>query len=287
MKLGLCSVGLADLTPDRAITEATRAGYTGIEWRVSDQVATHGDADFRSNNYCTVRPTFDDVRAVAASCAAAGLTVVGLNPYLQVGDLDGVEQMMALAATAGASHIRLRAPAPELDGFPELMLATRNYLAEVSALAEHYQVRGLLEMHHGTLCPSASLAARAVAGLPPDAIGVIYDAGNVIVEGYEDHRMALQILGPYLAHVHLKNAVFARPHDGGAWRHRWAPLDDGVLDVPLLLRILDQAGYRGWIAVEDLSTDRPTAETLRFDADYLRRHGEFEPAATSRVGVTS
>lgn len=283
MKLALCSVGLADLTPDRAITEAARAGYTGIEWRVSDQVATQGEADFRSNNYCTVRPTLDEVRAVAASCSEAGLTVVGLNPYLHVGDLDGVEQLMALAATVGASHVRLRAPAPELDGFHELMLATRNYLAEVSALAERYRVRGLLEMHQGTLCPSASLAAQAVAGLPPEAIGVIYDAGNVLVEGYEDHRIALQILGPYLAHVHLKNVAFGRPHDGGAWRHRWAPLDDGVLDVPVLLRILGKAGYHGWISVEDLSTDRPTTETLRFDADYLRRHGDFERPATRAV----
>jgi hypothetical protein len=43
-------------------------------------------------------------------------------------------------------------------------------------------------------------------------------------EGFEDRRIGAELLGPYLAHVHLKNAAFERPEEGGVWKSRWALL---------------------------------------------------------------
>ncbi|MER5325820.1 sugar phosphate isomerase/epimerase family protein [Streptosporangium roseum] len=142
-------------------------------------------------------------------------------------------------------------------------------------LAGRYGVRALLEMHQRTICPSAALAMRVVGHLSPELVGVIYDPGNAVVEGFEEPEMALQILGEHLAHVHIKNVAFERPGDGGPWRHRWTPMDDGILDVPRILGLLDGAGYRDWVSVEDFSADRSSAEALAFNAAYLRSHAPF------------
>ncbi|MGI5232617.1 sugar phosphate isomerase/epimerase family protein [Actinoallomurus sp. CA-142502] len=272
MRLGVCSVGLPDLTPDQAIPLAAQAGYAGIEWRVSPEVGGPGPAHFLTNNRCTVPPTDAAVRAVRERCAEAGLRIIGLNPYLEPGDLAGLEEMMRLAVIAGAAGVRLRAPRMGDAGFHRLVATATEYFTAAAELARRYEIKALLEMHQGTVCPSASLAVRVVGELPAEHVGVIYDAGNVVLEGSEDPSMALQILGPYLAHVHLKNAAFTRPPGGGVWRPEWTPLDDGVLDVPRVLDVLAAAGYQGWISVEDLSTDRPPADALRFNASFLSRH---------------
>jgi sugar phosphate isomerase/epimerase len=284
--LGVCSVGLPDLTPERAILLAAQAGYAGIEWRVSAEASSPGPAHFRTNNRCTVPPTAAAVRAVRTRCAEAGLRIIGLNPYLEPDDLAGLEEMMRLAAIAGAANLRLRAPRMGDAGFHRLVAVATEYFTAAAELARRYEVKALLEMHQGTVCPSASLAVRVVGDLPAEHVGVIYDAGNVVLEGSEDPRMALQILGPHLAHVHLKNAAFARPAGGGVWRPEWTPLDDGVLDVPRILSLLADAGYEGWISVEDLSTDRPPADALRFNAAFLRRHAAVTgPAPTAGATI--
>lgn len=284
MRLGVCSVSLPDLTPDQAIPLVAEAGYAGIEWRIFSEVGGAGPAHFLANNRCTVRPTADAVRAVSARCAQAGLQIIGLSPYLEPGDLAGVEEMMRLAGLAGAANVRLRAPRMGDKGFHRLLSEGVEYFTAVAELGRRHGIKALLEMHQRTICPSASLAMRVVEGLPAEHVGVIYDAGNVVLEGYEDPRMALQILGPYLAHVHLKNAAFARPSGGGVWQPEWTPMDDGVLDVRRILSLLTDVGYDGWVSVEDLSTDRPSAAALRFNASFLRRHADFtDPDRTVRA----
>ncbi|MEU6786597.1 sugar phosphate isomerase/epimerase family protein [Nonomuraea angiospora] len=284
MRLGVCSACLPELTPHQAAEAAAAAGYAGIEWRVSAEAADpQGPAHFLRNNRCTLRPERDDVRNARRLCDRAGLAVIGLSGYVQVGDLQGVERLMSLATEAGAPRIRLWAPPTAHGGFHESLGRAVEFFGEVAALAGRFGVQALLEMHQRTICPSAALAEQVVGHLPPHLVGVIYDPGNTVVEGSEDPRLALAILGEHLAHVHLKNAAYERAEGGGPWRHRWTPMDDGVLDVPAILRLLDGAGYRGWVSVEDFSTERPPREALAFNAAYLRGHATFESAAGGRA----
>ncbi len=48
------------------------------------------------------------------------------------------------------------------------------------------------------------------------------------------------------------------------------PLDAGIVDVCGLFAALSQAGYDGWVSVEDFTTDRPLAEWVRENLRYLR-----------------
>ena len=88
----------------------------------------------------------------------------------------------------------------------------------------------------------------------------------------------MEVLGPYMAHVQLKKARWrqaGRRADGGVeWRAEFAPLTEGVVDVPALFRALRQVGYDGWVSIEDFSTEQPLGDRLRDNLAYLRRLAE-------------
>ena len=146
--------------------------------------------------------------------------------------------------------------------------------ADVAALAKQYGVRALVEIHHNSLLPSASSAAAFLDRFDPQYVGAIHDAGNMVYEGHEQYRMGLEVLGPYLAHVHLKNAqwkvIGTRPDGSTEWQATWAGISKGIVDMHALFRALRQIGYDGWLSFEDFSTDVPLAQRLRDNIKYIR-----------------
>ncbi len=72
----------------------------------------------------------------------------------------------------------------------------------------------------GTIHPGPSDARRIADNFSPDDIGFTLDMGNMVIEGLIDYEMGIQILGPYLAHVHVKNTAWFREQDG-TWKWKW------------------------------------------------------------------
>jgi sugar phosphate isomerase/epimerase len=145
----------------------------------------------------------------------------------------------------------------------------------VADLAKKHGVKALIECHHRSITPSASSARLFLDGLDPQWVGAIHDAGNMVHEGYETHRMSLEILGPYLAHVHAKNARWfpkGYVQDGFytiEWSCDWATIPKGIIDFRDLFTALVQVGYDGWIALEDFSTDNKLDDRLKNNLLYL------------------
>ncbi len=273
MKVGVFTVGLPDLTPEEVVRELASAGYDGVEWRVTrvPEEARDEEPSFWGNNLCTLEPGAGEAERARRLAGGAGLEITGLGTYIEVGDLGATEEAMRFARTAGAPQIRVGVSRP--DGgrsYREMLGESRSYLEEVEGLAGRCGIKALVEIHHGTICPSASLAHALVDGLDPGRIGVIFDPGNMVHEGFEDYGMGLDLLGPYLAHVHLKNAAYDRPKNGGVWRARWSPLEDGLVDFGRLFDGLEGVGYDGWLVVEDFSAARPTREALRHNLNFVR-----------------
>ncbi|MCS7055771.1 MAG: sugar phosphate isomerase/epimerase, partial [Thermoflexales bacterium] len=135
-------------------------------------------------------------------------------------------------------------------------------------------LKALIEMHMNTILPSASACAAFVQGFDPNYVGVIYDCGNLVFEGYEQYRLGLEVLGLHLAHVHLKSArweaVGTRADGSTEWRAVFAPLKSGSVDVRRLVDALRAVGYDGWIAFEDFSTELPLAQRIRDNLNYVR-----------------
>jgi sugar phosphate isomerase/epimerase len=276
MKVGVFTVSLPDLTPDEAVREIKDAGYDGVEWRV-----THVPGELRSdepsfwgNNLCTLEPTVEEARRARRLSEEAGLEIPGLGTYVALGDLEAAHEAMRFAVTAGVPQVRVGAGAPDGRPYEELFDAAREFLAGVEDLARSHGVKALIEIHHKTICPSASLAQRLVSSFDPGLVGVILDPGNMAQEGFEDYRIGAELLGPYLAHVHIKNSAFERPAGGGVWEPRWAPLEDGVVDFGQVFEALEHVGYDGWLVMEDFSGVRPSREALKFNLEFLRSFTE-------------
>lgn len=277
MKYAYATVALPTLTPAQAIEQLTAAGYRGVEWKVGEAPHAIGSSAerFLVGNRCTLPLSIGAAAQVQAQCAAADLAIVGLGPYLKIGDVATLRTVIEMAKSALAPQIRLQAArmSPGGETYQSQFGRTTEYLQEAASLARDAGVRVVVEIHQSTIAPSASLAHRLVSQFDPTVIGVIYDIGNLVFEGYEDPRIAIELLGPYLQHVHLKNAAAVRPIEpgrSGRWRYVWSALDDGLADVPRVLDLLHESGYEGWVSLEDLSTVRDPSATLRHNAEVLR-----------------
>jgi sugar phosphate isomerase/epimerase len=271
MKFAVFTVMLPDLSPEKAVTALAQAGYDGIEWRVTtlDPARQNETPSFWGNNLCTLEPTLENADRARELARGAGLELSNLGTYLSPGDLAAVEKAMQFAERAGAPSLRVNAEAYNGDYHASFERSLEFY-REVEKLAQRYKVRALVETHQGLITPSASLAHRFVSHFDPQYVGVIYDPGNMVLEGFETYLMGLQLLGPYLAHVHLKNAAFIRPDNGGVWQPRWMPLENGVVDFKNVLRSLMRVGYDGWLVMEDFSAARGSLETLTHNLTFIK-----------------
>ncbi len=270
MKLGVFTVMLPDLTPEEGVQEIQAAGYDGVEWRVTRvPVERQGEApSFWGNNLCTLEPTQAEARRAHDLADSAGLEIPNLGTYIGLGELDKVKAALAFAEAARSPHFRVGFG--NFEGlYAEQFGAAQSFLEDVINLTTGSGVKPLVEIHHETLTPSASLAQRLLSRFSPDEIGVIYDAGNMVFEGFEDYRLGLELLGPYLAHVHLKNASFVNGGHG-VWRAEWSPLEEGVVNFPKLLDAFKGVGYDGWLVVEDFSAARPSREALRYNLKFVK-----------------
>ncbi|GAA4264527.1 sugar phosphate isomerase/epimerase family protein [Frondihabitans peucedani] len=277
MRFSVFTASTPDWTPDVVARKLAEQGWDGVEWRVVDQQESETPG-FWSGNRATwpltgLEEAVPEIRRITQE---AGLGFSGLGGYAGAWLHDDVDRVLAATAALGAGQVRVTMPRTDTGvPYPEVFARTRTDLEWVVSRAGEHGVKALVELHHETITPSASAARRLLEGLDPRHVGVIHDLGNLVIEGRENHRASFELLGEYLAHVHVKNARWVadgeRSADGSlTWRHEWAPLRDGQADVGRYLTDLRDHGYDGWVTIEDFSTDLPLEERLRDDLAYLR-----------------
>lgn len=278
MKLSVFTVATPDLTPEALAAAARDAGLHGIEWRFKETPAeVSGEApSFWRNNLCSMSPLegVSGWSRFKQAAEAAGLANVSVTPYLAPGDLEATEHVLQAARYMGAAMIRLGVPAYDRSvHFEQLFAQERAYLQEAESLCKQYGVKGVIETHHVTIAPSASSARRLVEGLDPQHIGVLYDPGNMVYEGFENYRMGLELLGPYLAHVHIKNACWVRQEQATnevySWSCQWAGLKEGIVPIRQVIEDLRAVGYDGYLGLEDFSGQFASLPLLNVYAEYM------------------
>ncbi|WP_189000844.1 sugar phosphate isomerase/epimerase family protein [Paenibacillus nasutitermitis] len=297
MKLSVFTVATADVTPEELCREAAAAGIEGIEWRCKEISAeTRLEApSFWGNNHSTLSPlaSEEEIGRFKQAVDNYGRKTLALAPYIQCGDLETTERIFKLANRMDASMVRVGVPAyNRTRSYNELYDQAVVYLQEVEVLAKEHNLKALVETHHYTIAPSASLAHRLVSGFNPDHIGVIYDPGNMVHEGYENFRLGLELLGPYLAHVHVKNAGWLpaggdHPNSAAAavqgtvegdslqpidWTCSWRPIASGVIPWKQVLTDLKAVKYDGWLGLEDFSG---TYNTVTMLAKYAQQMNQW------------
>jgi sugar phosphate isomerase/epimerase len=280
MKLSVFTVATPDLTPEQLAITAKEAGIDGIEWRYKEVAeAISGDKpSFWGNNLCTVSPNGGEeyLAHIKQVTDQNNLTLLSVTPYLTAGDVEGTEKVLAVAQKLGARFIRIGSTTYDrTHNYQELYEQTKSYLKNVEPLCKQYGIKGLIETHHGTITASASATRHIVDGFNPDQIGVIYDPGNMVYEGFENYRMGMELLGPYLAHVHIKNAGWLPTSelesDGSIkWKADWKPMKEGMVPWKLILEDLKFVGYDGYLGLEDFSLEYESREMLKQYVSYMR-----------------
>ena len=275
MKFSVFTASTPQWTPAEVVRELAAQGWDGVEWRITDQEPA-SPPGFWAGNLATWPLTGleDELAAIAETTRGAGLEFSSLGGYVQARQRADVERLLAAAATLGAGRVRVRVPGLGEDTYPALFAAARRDLEWVAQRAAHHGVKALVELHHRTIVASASSAIRLVDGLDPAHVGIIHDIGNLVVEGHEDFLAGFEMLGPYLAHVHVKNAAW-RPAGEGPdgsvrWEHGWVPMREGVADIEACFRALAAVGYDGWVVSEDFSTAVPLRERILGNLRYFR-----------------
>lgn len=279
MKFSLFTGNCPEWTPEEVATHAAAQGWDGIEWRIADQPESETPG-FWAGNRATFRLTGLEENAgrLADIPRQAGLELSGLAPYVPFADHQNAERVLRVAAQTGAKRVRFTSPKPTDDmPFDTLWTKARADLEVLQEIARPLGAQVVIQIHHGNIVSTASSARRLVDGLDPEVIAVMHDLGNTTIEGREgllSLKMGLEILGPYLAHIHIKNAVWQQvgeDADGSAqWKWSWATLRKGMGDVKAYFRALKAVGYDGWVTLEEFTTELPLYERIADDLAYLR-----------------
>jgi sugar phosphate isomerase/epimerase len=254
-RLALFSSCLPGWSAEQVLTAAIELGVGAVEWGVGPgQAIAHPD----------------EAHELGERCRAAGLRIVGVSvqdPAVRLtAPVRTSAAYLALAAGFGAGYVRLFAEPHRGGGLAAQQRRHRQAVDRLVARAGPDRVRVIVETSPDTLAASPDLAMALVAHQPPQLTGVLYDPGNMVIEGDLGPGLAVAVLGRHLAHVHVKNIRWARA--GGAWHWRYAPLDDGRVRWPDVIERLAQARYRGWYSLDHLP-GRATAAVLRHESARL------------------
>ena len=160
----------------------------------------------------------------------------------------------------------------ELDALVEPL---REPVAEFARL-------GLKPFHHihvGTILETPDDCARVLERLPE--LWLLFDTGHLLAAN-SDPMEILNRWPDQIGHVHLKNFWTEAPDAGwdrkkpDFWKtSRFCDLAEGNvgLDVKAVLDGLSEAGYEGWISVEEDHPRRAIADVVRDNREFLRSIG--------------
>ena len=283
MKIGVFSVSTPEYSPEETVKMLKSLGYDGVEWRVTTpSPKVKPDGYTYENRYWTynkstlpVQGIFDAAKQAKSQCDEAGLEIYSLTSYAMPDDVETIKNVLKAAAEIGCPNMRVLAPG--FDGntnYCSLFDDTKVHLKELEKMAAQFNVRINIEQHMNTIIPSASAAYRLVSECDPKYIGVIFDPGNMVYEGFEDYRIVVQLLGEYIACVHVKNASWqpTEVNSFGAriWKPVWAPIKNGCVNLIAVIDALKQGGYKGYLGIEDFSNELDTKSKLQDNLEFIK-----------------
>ncbi|MFP4029685.1 MAG: sugar phosphate isomerase/epimerase family protein [Candidatus Brocadiia bacterium] len=280
MKLSVYTLACPEYSFEEAADKLEELDIKGVEWRVSDvpdEIAfdPQDGGRFWGSNRATIPrdSVVEKASEIANITEQHGLSASSLAGSPDPTDRDDLKRQMEAANILGASAIRVGIGGSEIEDFEEALAATQSQWDDVEQIAAEMGVKAIAETHHGGLIPSASAARRFVEGKDPEHVGILWDPGNMVWEGYERPEYGLSMIQPWLAHIHVKNArpVVLGTNDLGQanWGYEWCPLKEGLLDWCEIMAILKQLGYDGYVSLEDFNPETQAEEKLNDFAQYF------------------
>ncbi len=279
MKISATSVMLPHLDLQQTCKLLSDLGFDGVELRVrrlpperaNDPPSSWGRhlTDLSPDN---ILERADEVKSVVKEY---GLQIAGFASACSASDLDHAKLLAQGAQAVGCPAIRLgcRGYNGTVNYHEIYDEAVENY-GKALEVTRSYGVKVLVEMHGGTIHPSASLVHRIVSNFDAKDMGVIYDPQNMVQDGFETIQLAMELLGDYLTHLHVggHRPFPGEPDEKGIvkWSWRGCPMSEGLYDFGKMVKCLRKVGYTGFVSVEDFRRDCSPEERLENAIAYLR-----------------
>jgi sugar phosphate isomerase/epimerase len=253
--------------------------YDGLELRVRYYT---GDADAAPScwgrHLTDVSPdnVLEKAPEIRATLADHGLAAASFASNCGAHELETVAKLAAGAEAIGCPRVRVGAPRGYNGSvnYWELYDEAVKAYEQVIGIFKPRGIKAVIEIHGGTIMVSASLAHRIVSNFDPADIGVIYDPQNMVADGFETTPLGLDLLGDYVAHLHVggHSCVPGDRDETGSvkWSYPRCSMADGVYHYPTLIRELKKRGYDGFISLEDFSSEEPEADKVSEAITYLK-----------------
>ncbi len=282
MKLGAFTTFMPEYTFPEACRLLKALGYDGVQPRIVPKAAAGFDpaqpfnpwgnnkGGIAEEDFCA------DPRAALQPAADAGLSIASVASYTSTENMARAVALVKACGRAGIRHVRVGSrsmPKEARFDIAAYLDRCRGEYRELVQEAKPAGVRPCLELHMGNVYPSASGAMALLRGFAPDEVGVLYDPGNMIWDGWEAPKVALNVLGPYLAELHVKNSRWV-PGDTVNGITRWHPeaadLENGCVNWAEIIEQLKIHRYEGWLIEEGHTPGRGTYDRLKLAGALLR-----------------
>jgi sugar phosphate isomerase/epimerase len=168
--------------------------------------------------------------------------------------IDATRQAMRMAYQLGAPVVVNQVGTVPSSEQAESWGLLVQVLSDLGRFGEH--TGALLAAETGT--ESGMDLRRLLRALSTGFVGADLNPGNLILNGFSA-RDAVEQLGPYIMHVHARDAV----RDTARQQAYEVTLGRGEADIPELLGRLEEHSYRGCITVTRLQSDDPVREIGR------------------------
>jgi sugar phosphate isomerase/epimerase len=181
------------------------------------------------------------------------------------------ERAAHIAEALGARSVRFCGASMAGQSYQAAYDATLRACEAYAEAARKRGLRALLHQRWGTVTASASQMYRVLERFDPHEVGCIYDPGSMSIEGHEEYRIGLEILGSYVADVQIASTRHFPSARGTVWEWEWSSLSDGLLDLQRLVRALRRANYQGWITLADRCSGPSASALLQADRRMLQQ----------------
>jgi inosose dehydratase len=123
---------------------------------------------------------------------------------------------------------------------------------------EEYGIALTYHHHMGTVIQTEEETDRFLAGTDPRYVNLLYDTGHFAFAGFDPLAMVKKYVGR-IKHVHLKDVrpeVLKRVHAedmsflAAVRAGAFTVPGDGCIDFEPIFKVLEDAGYEGWMLVE-------------------------------------
>jgi inosose dehydratase len=212
---------------------------------------------------------------------AAYLFSTLLDPATAADDVELNLRWARMAKDLGADAVVIGAGSRDQDSYtPDEFRVLAGTLGEIGRGCLELGLPACFHPHTGTPVETRAEIDMLMELVDPDVVFFAPDTGQIAKGGSDP----VEVLRTYLAqvrHVHLKDYIGGEvQHDGDGQeidRSGWldyTPLGDGVVDIPTILRTLEDAGFDGWVNIEldgNEQDPRPAKEAAARSKQYLEQ----------------